>query len=88
MKNKVLLQSTSFQRYRPLSPVKLTNFNDHPLLCLSGVNSQDVKNVLDYIYNGEVKMVEEEFEQFLKIAKRFKLEELTILIFKRKGVQR
>ena len=35
MKNKVgsstFLNSCSFQRYRPLSPVKFGNFNDHPL---------------------------------------------------------
>ena len=37
MKNKVghtsstFLNSCFFQRYRPLSPVKFGNFNDHPL---------------------------------------------------------
>ena len=28
--------------------------NAHPLICLDGVKSDDLKNIIDYIYNGEV----------------------------------
>merc|ERR1712126_796650 len=30
-----------------------TNKHSHPLLCLEGVNSEELNDVLDYIYNGE-----------------------------------
>ena len=52
------------------------NKHSHPMLCLSGVTSQDINNVLDYIYNGEVKINEDNLKSFLEIANRFKLEGL------------
>ena len=30
--------------------------HSHPLLCLDGVNNQDLNDILDYIYNGEVQI--------------------------------
>ena len=33
-------------------------------------------NLLDYIYNGEVNVLQEDLDRFLKVAKRFKLEGL------------
>ena len=30
-----------------------SNKHSHPLLCLSGVNKEDMQNILDFIYNGE-----------------------------------
>ena len=52
------------------------NKHSHPLLCLEGVSSSDVRNVMDYIYNGEVKIFQEELDRFLNVAQRLKLEGL------------
>ena len=52
------------------------NKNSNLLLCLEGVNSADLNNVLDYIYNGEVKIYQENIDRFLEVAQRFKLEGL------------
>ena len=52
------------------------NKHSHPLLCLEGVTSAEIKNILDYIYNGEVNIYEEELDRFLEVAQRFKLEGL------------
>ena len=30
------------------------NKHSHPLVCIEGVSSKDVRKVMDYIYNGEV----------------------------------
>ena len=46
------------------------------VLCIEGVNSSDLGNVLDYIYNGEVKIIQENVNKFLELAERFKLEGL------------
>ena len=48
----------------------------NPLLCLDGINSKDVSNVLDYVYNGEVQIYQEDLDHFLMIAEKFKLQGL------------
>ena len=48
----------------------------HPLLCLEGLRFQDIQNILDYIYHGELKVYQEEIDRFLEIAQRLKLEGL------------
>ena len=52
------------------------NKNSHPLLCLEGVSSKDVRNILDYIYNGEVQILQEDLDRFLNVAQRLRLEGL------------
>ena len=52
------------------------NSHSHPLLCLEGVTSKEIKNILDYIYNGEVNIFQEKLDRFLTVAQRFKLEGL------------
>ena len=52
------------------------NSHSHPLLCLEGVTSKEIKNILDYIYIGEVNIFQEELDRFLAVAQRFKLEGL------------
>ena len=52
------------------------NPNVHPLLCLNGISSDDLKNIMDYIYNGEVQIFQENLDGFLYIAQRLKLEGL------------
>ena len=53
-----------------------SNKHSHPLLCLSGVNSKELNDILDYIYNGEIQIYQENLDSFLNIAQRFKLEGL------------
>ena len=48
----------------------------HPLLYLSGVHSSELEKVLDYIYQGEVNVREENVKVFLQIAQKLRLEGL------------
>ena len=50
--------------------------NVHPLLCLDGTLSEDLKNIMDYIYNGEVQIFQQHLDRFLSIAQRLKLQGL------------
>ena len=52
------------------------NKHANTLLCLEGLSQQDIGNVLDYMYNGEVHIFQEELERFLTIAQRLRLEGL------------
>ena len=52
------------------------NPHSNPLLCLEGLSNNDINNILDYIYYGEVSVHQEEVEKFLNIAERLKLEGL------------
>ena len=52
------------------------NKHQNPFLCLEGISSSDLNNILDYIYNGEVQIYQEHLDRFLDIAQRFKLEGL------------
>jgi len=45
-------------------------------VCLEGVSSSDLGNLLDYIYNGEVQIYQDDIDRFLEVAQRFKLEGL------------
>merc|ERR1712126_73914 len=53
-----------------------TNKHSNPFLCLDGLSSRDLNNILDYIYNGEVQIYQENLDRFLEVAQRFKLEGL------------
>ena len=54
--------------------LKLSNKpNAHPLLCLDGISSDDLNHIMNYIYNGEVQIFQENLDRFLSIAKRLKL---------------
>ena len=46
------------------------------LLCLDGISSEDLINIMDYMYNGEVQIYQENLDRFLAIAQRLKLEGL------------
>ena len=52
------------------------NKHSNTLMSLEGLSKQDLENVLDYMYNGEVKMYQEELNRFLSVAQRLKLEGL------------
>jgi len=52
------------------------NKHSHPLICLDGLSSTDLNNILDYIYNGEIQIYQDHLDKFLTIAHRLKLEGL------------
>ena len=53
-----------------------SNKHSHPMMCLNGVNELDLKNIIEYIYNGEIQIYQEQLDQFLSMAQRFQLEGL------------
>ena len=70
--HKIVLASSSeyFQE------ILKSNKHSHPMLCLNGVNSQELNFILDYMYNGEVQIFQECLDGFLEIAQRFQVEGL------------
>ena len=46
------------------------NTHSHPLIYLSGVNSVNLSFILDYIYQGEVTIYQEELDNFLDVAQK------------------
>ena len=52
------------------------NKHSQPLLCLEGINSNELNNILDYIYYGSVNIHQEDLDRFLFISQRLKLEGL------------
>merc|ERR1712098_19372 len=72
MAHKVVLSSSS----QYFKNILKSNKHSHPLLCLSGLTTMDLENVLDYIYQGEVKIFQGDIDKFLDIAQRLKIEGL------------
>ena len=52
------------------------NIQSNILLCIEGTTKKDLQNILDYMYNGEVQIFQEDLDRFLTIAQRMKLEGL------------
>ena len=73
MKAHKLVLSASSQYFREI-------FRNNPspnlVLCMEGIDSMELTQILDYIYNGELALFQEDLDKFLTIAKRFKLEGL------------
>ena len=67
----VLSSSSSFFKH-----ILWKNPHQHPLLYLSGINSTDLNFVLDYIYQGEVQLFQEQLDNFLNVAKILKIDGL------------
>ena len=54
--------------------LSLANTKHHnPLICLQGVKGQDLQAALDYIYHGEVEVLQTDLESFLSVAQRLEL---------------
>ena len=51
-------------------------YKSYLLICLDGISSEDIKNIMDYIYSGEVQIYQENLDQFLTVAQRLKLKGL------------
>ena len=48
----------------------------HLVLCLEGIRYQDLQNILDYVYTGELRIYQEDLDRFLAVAQRLRLEGL------------
>ena len=46
------------------------NIHSNPLIYLSGINSTNLQFVMDYIYEGEVKLFQEQLDSFLSTAQK------------------
>ena len=53
------------------------NRHEHPLLYLKGVKYADLVSVLNFMYNGEVNVAQEELNSFLAVAEDLKIKGLT-----------
>ena len=49
------------------------NSHSHPLIYLSGVTSSNLLQVLDYVYQGEVQLREDQVESFLSVSSKLKI---------------
>ena len=70
--HKVVLSScSSFFK----SILRITS-TSNPVIYLSGVNSQNLGFMLDYMYQGEVQIFQEQLDDFLTVAQKFKIQGL------------
>ena len=70
--HKILLSSCS----NTLKFILKDIIHPNPLLYLSGINSENFGFVLDYIYCGEVKLLQEQLKGFLESATKLEIEGL------------
>ena len=52
------------------------NQHSNPLLCLDGINKEELINVVDYIYHGEIQIYQECLDRFLEVSQKFQLQGL------------
>ena len=70
--HKVLLSSCS----NMFKFILKENNNANPLLYLGGISSMNLEFILDYIYDGEVKIYQEQLDSFLEGAKKLEIKGL------------
>ena len=68
--HKLVLSSSSEFFKNILRKVKQVN----PIIYLYGIQSKDLSSVMDYIYEGEVQLFQDDLDGFLNIAKRLRIE--------------
>ena len=56
--------------------LKNNNKTSNTILCLENIYFEELNQMLDYVYNGEVSIDEDKLTRFLTIAQRFQLEGL------------
>ena len=68
----VLAASSTFFR-----TIITRNPHSHPLVYIKGITANNIKYVLDFIYNGEVNVAQEDLNSFLTAAEDLKIKGLT-----------
>ena len=53
-----------------------SNNHSHPWLFLGGISSKNIEYVMNYIYNGEVKLFQDEIDSFLDAAQKLQIDGL------------
>ena len=71
-----LVLSASSEYFKALFKNNKNHIGSKILLCLEGTESGDLNNILDYVYNGEVKIFQDDLDRFLQIAQKFQLDGL------------
>ena len=71
-----LVLSSSSEYFKKIFSRNKKYYQSHALICLEGLNQNDLNNVLDYIYHGEIQIFQHDLDRFLGIAERLKLEGL------------
>ena len=54
-------------------PILQNNKHSHPLIYLSGINSTNLQLIIDYIYEGEVQLFQEQLDSFLDAAQKLQI---------------
>ena len=59
------------------------NKHEHPLIYLKGISAKDMEAVLNFMYNGEVNVAQDDLNSFLQVAEDLKVkgEHLLCLTF-------
>ena len=70
--HKLILASSS----PVLENILLNNPHPHPLLYLRGIKSKDMKNILNFIYFGEVTLLQKQVGALLDVANELQIKEL------------
>ena len=73
--HKLVLASSS-EYFRMLFSNNKKYFQSNAMICLDGLNQNDLNNVLDYISHGEIQIYQHDMDRFLGIAERLKLKGL------------
>ena len=70
--HKVVLSASSqfFKNILRKSP------SNHPMIYLGGIDSKELGFIMDYVYQGEVKIYQEQLDKFLECASKLKIEGL------------
>ena len=71
--HKLILSASSLYFNNLLSNIDQSN---QPLICLDGISSTELNNILEYIYMGSVKVCQADVGRFLLIAQKLKLKGL------------
>ena len=70
-----LVLSSSSDLFKSILKATQTS-NPHPLIYLSGVSAKHLNFAMNYIYQGEVEVLQEDLGEFLNVAKKLKIEGL------------
>ena len=54
-------------------PILKNNSHSHPLIFLNGIDSTNLQFIIDYVYEGEVHLYQEQLNSFLETAKKLQL---------------
>ena len=71
--HKVILSSSS----EYFKNILTQHDHSHPLICLDGFNYEDIENVLDFLYTGNLQIFREDLDRFMQISQKLKVEGLS-----------